>query len=174
MNYFPKINRWLIPEGALRCSREEMARDGRVGNEGTALWLGKKEDGEARLTHLVFLRGRGIHKGPLNIWIDPELMREVHEQAERVGTILIGQIHSHDRDYGVGLSPTDRAYGVRVPYFLSVVYPDFASREDTTILDCGVHVFMPERDFVRLTDRQVSKQIIMCKSDFEVLIIGEP
>ena len=161
MDYFPKTNKWLIPKVALDRSREEMALDGCHGNEGTSLWLGTKEHGGARLTHLVFLRGAGIHKSPLNITVAPELMREVHEQAQAVGAILIGQIHSHSRHCGVDLSPTDHTYGVRVPYFLSIVYPDFAQFTSTSILDCGVHVFLPNQGFVRLSTREIKRQIVV-------------
>jgi hypothetical protein len=174
MNYFPKTNRWLIPEAALVRSREEMALDGRQGNEGTSLWLGTKLRGEARLTHLVFLRGAGIFKSPYNIQVTPELMREVHEKALAIGAILIGQIHSHHRHCGVDLSPTDHAYGIRVPYFLSVVHPEYAQTESTGISDCGVHVFLPKKGFVRLSDKEVAKQIVIDpKLSIEILIVGD-
>ena len=150
-----------------------MAQDGRWGNEGISLWLGTKHRGEAHLSHLVFPRGSGVRKSPLNIQIAPELMREVHEQAEAVGRILVGQIHSHGRKYGVDLSPTDHAYGVRVPYFLSVVCPDYAQTDSTTIADCGVHIFLPNVGFTRLTHRQVAKQIVIIfESDVEILMVG--
>jgi len=174
MNYFPKINRWLIPQAALNRSREEMAQDGRRGNEGISLWLGTKKRGEARLTRIVFLRGRGIYKSPLNIQIDPELMRQVHEKAEVVGAILIGQIHSHGRHYGVNLSPTDHTYGVRVPYFLSVVCPDYAQTESTTMIDCGVHIFLPDRGYVRLATKEIARRIIVPKEpSIEILTVGD-
>src|SRR5205807_2567168 len=161
MNYFPKIDRWIIPEQALERSRDEMASDGRDGNEGTSLWLGTKQAGEARITHIVFLRGAGVYKSPLNIQVTPELMREVHESAQAVGVILIGQIHSHSRRCGVDLSPTDHAYGIRVPYFLSIVWPDYAQGESTRISDCGVHVFLPNKGFDRLSQNEVTKQIVV-------------
>lgn len=174
MSYFPKIKRWIIPQAALDQSREEMALDGRAGNEGTSLWLGTKKGGEARLTHLVFLRGPGVDKSPYNIRITPELMREVHEKAMAVSGILIGQIHSHHRHCGVDLSPTDHACGIRVPYFLSIVYPDYAQTESTKITDCGVHVFLPDKGFVRLSSKEVAKQIIVePQLPVEVLVVGE-
>jgi hypothetical protein len=174
MNYFPKINKWIVPEAALSRSREEMAVDGLRGNEGISLWLGTKQRAEARLTHLVFLRGAGVYKSPFNIQITPELMREAHEKAQAVGAILIGQIHSHSPQCRVDLSPTDHAYGVRVPYFLSIVYPDFAQSESTTISDCGVHVFLPDKGFVRLSNKKVTKQIVVdSQLPVEILIVGQ-
>lgn len=173
MNFFPKVDKWIIPEATIDQCREEMALDGMRGNEGTCLWLGTKKDNEARLTHIVFLRGHGIRKSPMNIQIEPDLMRQVHEKAEAASAILIGQIHSHSLRYGVGLSPTDHAYGIRVPYFLSVVCPNYAQTKSTTIMDCGVHVFLPHRGFVRLSKQEIIEQISLQKGQVaEILIVG--
>jgi len=177
MSFFPKIDRWLIPDGALQKSREEMAADGRHGNEGICLWLGTKENGEARLTHVVCLRGDGVRKSPLNIEVAPELMREVHECAEKLQVILIGQIHSHSRYCGIDLSFTDHRYGVHVPYFLSVVCPDYAQTKPTKISDCGVHVFLPHRGYVRLTNAEIAEQISMITTpelSVPILNVGNP
>lgn len=172
-DYFPKTSRWLIPQAAIDLSREEMAKDGLLGHEGTSLWLGTKEKEEARLTHIVFLRGSGIRKSSLNIQIDPSLMREVHERAEAAGVILIGQIHSHSERYGVDLSPTDHKYGIRVPYFLSVVCPNYAQTKSTTIMDCGVHVFLPSRGFIRLSQQEIPKNIlVLTNQGVESLTVG--
>jgi len=174
MNYFPKIKKWLIPKAALNRSREEMAVDGRVGNEGISLWLGTKDRGEAHVTNIVFLRGKGIRKSPVNIYIEPELMREVHEQARAAGVILVGQIHSHSRYCGIDLSPTDHAYGIQVPYFLSVVCPNFAQTESTTIADCGVHIFLPDCGYVRLSQKEILKQIVILEEDeVKTLIVSD-
>src|SRR2546422_785689 len=74
MNFFPKINRWRLPATVLAQSMAEMAIDGREGNEGTCFWLGRREDGEANVSHLVFLRGNGVRKSPLNVRVSAELM----------------------------------------------------------------------------------------------------
>jgi hypothetical protein len=101
-------------------------------------------------------------------------MRQVHEQAEAVGAILVGQIHSHGRHYGVDLSPTDHAYGIHVPYFLSVVCPDYAQTKSTAIQDCGVHVFLPNRGYIRLADREIETRIVIHKEpNVGVLIAGD-
>src|SRR5437588_5993134 len=129
MTYFPRIDRWHIPEAALQASFCDIAIPGREGNEGTCLWLGTKDDNQAFLTHVVFLRGHGVRNTPENVEISAELMRDVHDHAMERGVILIGQIHSHGPFYGVNLSPVDHKYGVRAPYFLSVVCPDYGQRE---------------------------------------------
>ena len=52
MNFFPKINRWIIPEAAVAGSFREMALDGMQCNEGIVLWLGHRNNGQAEVTHL--------------------------------------------------------------------------------------------------------------------------
>jgi hypothetical protein len=139
----------------------EMAIDGRDGNEGTCFWLGKRAKGEAEVSHLIFLRGDGIHKSPLNVRVSAELMREVHERAEALGLTLVGQIHSHSSLCGVDMSASDHAYGVSVPFFLSIICPDYAQDSGTTLLDCGVHVCLPGRGYVRLHRKEVKRKMIL-------------
>jgi hypothetical protein len=174
MNYFPQIDRWHMPLNTLGKSLQEMALDGALGNEGISLWLGdKNEHGDATVSHEVHLRGPGIVKSPANIQIAPDLMRKVHEVARQLELTLVGQIHSHGAEYGVSLSFVDRRYGISVPYYLSVVAPDYAMRPKTTIEDCGVHVFMPGVGYVGLTTEQIRKCIfIESERPIEILTIG--
>jgi hypothetical protein len=75
------------------------------GSEGIALWLGdRRDDGTAVVSHIVRLRGAGIRKSPLNITIEPRLLREVHHTAKAESAVLVGQIHSHGLEFGVDLS----------------------------------------------------------------------
>lgn len=139
----------------------EMAMDGRNGNEGTCFWLGKRVNGEAEIGHVVFLRGSGIQKSPLNVRVSAELMRELHERAEALGLTLVGQIHSHSSLCGIDMSQSDHAYGISVPYFLSVICPSFAQDPATSLFDCGVHVCLPARGYVRLLQKEVKRKIIL-------------
>jgi hypothetical protein len=175
MNYFPKINKWHMRRDLLDKSLEEMARDGVRGNEGICLWLGdRNDDGNATITHVVLLRGPGIVKSPANIQISPELMRQVHEVARENSVTLVGQIHSHGREYGVSLSYTDRRYGISVPYYLSMVAPDYAMNKATRMEDCGVHVFLPKKGYVRLDVKQVKRSILIeAGRSVTILTIGD-
>lgn len=139
----------------------EMAIDGREGNEGTCFWFGNRTDGDAEISHLILLRGRGISKSPLNVSVSAELMREVHERTEALGLTLVAQIHSHSSFCGVDMSASDHAYGVSVPYFLSIICPDYAQNPETTFRDCGVHLCLPTRGYVRLTQKEVKRKMIL-------------
>jgi len=138
MNFFPRIDRWTIPESVLSISFREMAQDGVQGNEGIALWLGHHSGDRAEVTHLVALRGPGLIKKPNLLMISSGLINDVTDLAIERGVTLLGQIHSHGTGYGTNLSPTDRKYGVAVPYFLSVVAPHYAMKPGTRISECGI------------------------------------
>lgn len=173
--YFPRVDRWRVPPGVVRSSLEEMALDGETGDEGICLWLGDNdEQGGATISQLVRLRGPGIVKSPANIQIAPELMRQVHEVAQDLGVTLVGQIHSHAPWHGVSLSFVDRQYGISAPYYLSIVAPDYALNAETTLDDCGVHVFVAGSGYVRLTSDQVRRCVLTdLDSPFSILTIGD-
>lgn len=161
MNLFPKVSKWLVPERLLDESLTEMRLDGQNGDEGICLWLGarNKQDSTATISHLVRLRGSGVRKSPANIQIEPQVMREVHHVAQDLGLILVGQIHSHGRYYGIDLSDVDIKYGVSVPYYLSVVAPDYAMTSNTRWEDCGTHIYFPGTGYARVnSDGVISVQ----------------
>jgi hypothetical protein len=161
MNFFPKVETWSVPETLLQASLAEMSQDGVRGNEGICLWLGTREGGIARIDTLVSLRGPRIHKSPANIQIEPELMRDVHHAAQELGLVLVAQIHSHGEYYGIDLSPVDLLYGISVPYFLSIVAPDYAMNPKTSWDDCGVHIFLPGKGYIRLDKTKIPKCILI-------------
>jgi hypothetical protein len=163
--YFPQVDKWSIPESALRYSIQEMAIDGRLGNEGVVLWLGRRCDGNAILTHLIRLRGPGVTKHPDLLLIDSDLMNDVADIAIDLDVQLIGQIHSHGPRHGVNLSATDLQYGIAVPGYLSVVAPDYAMRSGTTFGDCGVHVCDSNSSFRRLAPNELNNRIETVSAD---------
>jgi hypothetical protein len=174
MTYFEPVSEWQLPLRALAASIEEMARDGRSGNEGVALWLGTRLDGISRIQAIVVLRGADVVKKPDLLVIGADTMNNVTDVAIDRGLALVGQIHSHGKHFGTNLSPTDHRYGVRIPHFMSVVAPEYGLRPFTGILDCGVHVFVPERDFVRLSAQEVVQRVKMTDlEDVAVITVGD-
>ncbi len=158
-NYFPGVKTWSIPESALLDSLNEMARDGIAGREGITLWLGRRIKGLAEVTHLVALRGPGVIKRPDFLRIKPWLVNEVSDVAIELGIALVGQIHSHGPGYGTDLSIVDRHFGITVPYYLSLVAPDYATRPSMRLGDCGVHVFEPSFGYRRLAPAEAEERI---------------
>src|SRR3546814_14287864 len=85
---------WTLPASAFELSLSEMARDGMRGNEGIALWLGRRRGQVNEVSHVIALRGKGIARRPNVLIITPELMNEVTDVAVDLGMTLIGQVHS--------------------------------------------------------------------------------
>jgi hypothetical protein len=151
-----------------------MARDGLLGNEGVALWLGRRGNGRAEVTHLVALRGRGVIKRPDQLVLQPQLVNDVTDLAIKLGVTLVGQIHSHGKLYGTDLSYADRTFGITVPYFLSLVAPDYALRPQTRLEECGVHLFEPGVGFRRLPPAELSRRVFLVSGDpIPLLTVGE-
>ena len=174
MTFFAPVSTWRIPEAALAASLLEMARDGVRGNEGVALWLGRRGGGQAEVTHVVALRGPGVVKRPDQLVIQAALINDVTDLAIELGVVLVGQIHSHGELYGTDLSYADRTLGIRVPYYLSLVAPDYALRPRTRLEDCGVHVFEPGSGFRRLPAAEVGQRLqAVAAAPVPVLTVGK-
>jgi hypothetical protein len=172
---FPPIKVWTMPESIFQQSLLEMARDGRDGNEGVALWLGRRSDGRADISHLVLLRGLGVIKQPALLQIESWLLNEVTDLVIELRVALLGQIHSHGVGWPVDLSRTDRTYGLAVPWYLSLVAPDYALRSETHLAECGVHVFEPGSGYRRMGSREISDRVrLISGRSIEVVTVGAP
>jgi hypothetical protein len=174
VTFFPRVEKWVIPESTLTDSFHEMACDGRKGNEGVMLWLGRRRGGCAEITHIVALRGSGVIKEPDRLIITSGLLNQVTDLAIGLGVVLVGQIHSHGPGHGNGLSFTDRKFGICVPYYLSVVASNYAMEGNTGISDCGVYVYEPEMGFQRMPHVELEEKIILVsKPRLPVLVAGQ-
>jgi hypothetical protein len=172
-SYFSQIETWEIPETAIADTLEEMAIDGRDGNEGVVLFLGRDRGAVAEVTHLVKLRGPGIEKYPWRINIDAALINDVTDVAIENKVRLIGQVHSHGPGYGLDLSPTDKAYGIRTPYYLSLVAPDYALSA-APLQKWGVHVFMEKQGWIRLRAPEADRRLqSVPNSHAAVITVGD-
>jgi proteasome lid subunit RPN8/RPN11 len=138
---FPLVLGWRIPSNVLADSFAEMKKDGLRGNEGIVFWLGRNNSGQAEVTHLVSLRGKGVSRGPVNIRIDSSVINDVTDVAMELDVVLIGQIHSHGHGFGTDLSYSDRNYGFAISDYLSIVAPDYALKKSTSLSRCGIFVF---------------------------------
>jgi hypothetical protein len=172
--YFTQIETWRIPRAAIRDALAEMAIDGSRGNEGIVLFLGSDHGATAQVTHLVKLRGLGVERYPDQININAALINEVTDAAIERNVRLIGQVHSHGPAYGVDLSPTDRIYGIRAPFYLSLVAPDYGMSA-VPIQYWGVHVFMEAQGYVRLSTVDLNRRVKITPGErIRVLTVGEP
>jgi hypothetical protein len=157
--FFSKVTKWVFPADAFDVALSELRLDGARATEGIALWLGHRNAGIASATHMVYLRGSGLLKTEYHIRVSHDLFNEVTDAAINLGKTLIGQVHSHPSASGVEMSYSDVSGTPQVPYYLSIVVPDFAMRAGTKLVDCGVHVFNPKKGFRRLSSRLVRQRI---------------
>jgi hypothetical protein len=157
-SYFLHTETWRIPETVIPDSLAEMAIDGKHGNEGLVLWLGRDYGEIAEVTHLVRLRGSFVQKHPDFINIHASLLNDVADLAIHQKARLIGQVHSHGSGYWLDLSQTDREYGIKAPYFLSLVAPDYGCTT-APIQQWGVNVFAEGVGYVRLSPEQVRRRL---------------
>jgi len=169
--FFPGVRRWVIPADALEASFAEMRADGRErGTEGIALWLGDRER-DARITHVVLLRGAGVMREPDYVRVSDALLNDVTDEAIRIGVTLVGQVHSHGPLAGADLSWIDRNGGVRVPFYVSVVAPAYAAGA-CEIATCGVHVVEPPVGWRRLGASEVAARMLVVPGAAEVITVG--
>lgn len=170
--YFPKVRQWRLPAEAFETSVAEMRGDGADGNEGIALWLGRREE-VATVTQLALLRGPGILRLPFELTISAALIDLVTEYAVDEGLTLVGQIHSHGPLAGVDLSPTDRRHGFVVPDFLSLVAPNFAMDSNLLLQECGIHVYENAQGWRRLPAGEAQARVRVSHDGLEkVVAIG--
>ncbi len=155
--YFSQVEMWHIRAAAIVDSLTDMAIDGRNGNEGIVLWLGRDIDEIAEVTHLVRLRGPKVEKLPDLINIHPDLLNDVADIAIANKVRMVGQVHSHGPGYSLDLSPTDREYGIQAPSYLSVVAPDYGSTT-APFQTWGIHVFI-DSAYRRLPAHEVQRRI---------------
>lgn len=172
---FPQIQGWHLPEAAFQQSLTEMARDGAEGNEGIALWLGRRRAGIAEVTHVALLRGSGVVKRPAHIRLGADLLNDLTDLTIELGAALVGQIHTHGPGWSLDLSPTDRTYGPAVPWYVSVVAPDYALRSGIRFEECAVHVFEPGAGYRRLGIMETSERVrLFPGAPVEVVTVGGP
>jgi len=157
---------WKIPKDLLSVSIQMMRPHGVRGNEGLALWLGRRESAyTVEITHAVEVYGSGFSTSPLHMGLSLRAMTSLLDLADSLGRYLVGQIHSHPGRY-IDLSDLDRAQGIRVPNYLSLVCPYYAQRKTTVMSECGVHAF-EEGEYRWLPQAEASRRL--AKSDQPVI-----
>lgn len=163
---------WTLPADLLDVSVDVMRPHGLIGNEGLALWLGSSDGNQARVTHLVALRGGGFHASPVQLRLSWNAMSRLTDLADELGTYLVGQIHSHPGRF-VDLSDVDRKYGIRCQDFLSVVCPHYAQRAVSGLEECGVHLF-DGGGYRRLDTAEVARRIEISAATVDVVNLEVP
>lgn len=148
------VPKWNLPGDLISASVEAMRPSGARGNEGLALWLGNECDGNISVTHIVRPVGPGLTENPLHLSLSMRAISRITSLTDKLGVYWVGQIHSHPERY-VDLSRVDRAMGVKVQDYLSVVCPFYAQAYTEHLHECGVHVF-DQGSYRRLPPKEVT------------------
>jgi hypothetical protein len=170
---------WQLPRAALQVSYLEMGADGGRDREGIALWAGRGisaagDDPVVAVTHVVLLRGPGVRRSRAQIRISAGLLNDVTDAlSTEEGLYLVGQIHGHPPGSAVDLSTTDIAYGISMPDYLSLVAPDFGTAETPRIGECGVHEYVADAGFRRLSRGEVASRVQLEEGvGISVIVVG--
>lgn len=161
--------KWRFPEDLLTKSLAVMKPHGVRGNEGLALWLGREDEGIVGITHVISVVGRGVRGSPLQLRLSLACMEAITNLADRVGSYLVGQIHSHPARM-LDLSEVDRIYGIRIQNYLSLVCPCYAQLVTLSIDECGVHLF-DQGSYRRLHDEEVRSRIHLSHDHVDLMTL---
>jgi hypothetical protein len=148
---------WNLPSDLLARSLDVMRPQGKLGNEGLAFWLGQQTGFEITVTHIVSFAGAGLRHAPLQLRMSLAAMEALTDLVDRVGSHLVGQIHSHPARM-LDLSEVDKTYGIRIQNYLSLVCPHYAQVPAITLDECGAHVF-DRGHYRRLHSAEVGQRI---------------
>ena len=151
---------WQLPKNLLAQSISIMQPHGAMGNEGLALWFGRDHGEQLQVTHVVETIGSGFHTTPLFMSLSLRAMSVLTDMADQLNVYLIGQIHSHPKNF-IDLSDLDKIHGIRIPGYLSLVCPHYAQKQLDGILECGIHVF-ENGQYRRMPAHEASRRLLLC------------
>ncbi|MEH0166721.1 hypothetical protein [Roseateles microcysteis] len=158
---------WALPANLISESVEIMRPNGAQGNEGLALWLGDEHDDLVEFTHVLRLKGPGLVVRPLQLSLSLRAISRITGLSDELGVYWAGQIHSHPGRF-VDLSPVDRAMGIKVQGYLSVVCPHYAQARTEVLEQCGVHLF-DQGSYRRLPPHEVAARIHILDKNVSVI-----
>lgn len=173
-DFFPVVKTWELLADVLPTSYTEMARDGRLDREGIAMWGGTRgADETARIEAVVLLRGPGVQRHRQFIRISSDLMNEVTDVLDSYSLSLVGQIHAHPPSSSTALSETDIRNGIAVPYYLSVVAPNYASSARPNLDECAAHLYESRSGWRRFDVTEAQERLrISSRASSLVITVG--
>ncbi len=137
-NLYPRIDRWIIPEGVLAATLKGVRPPGRCGRESGAFWLGARA-AIAQIRIVVLPAGPGVEESPGQWLVSPEVFGAVTRWAKPRGLTLLGIVHTHVLGVPPRLSWADRHLTVQVPGILAIVIGN--GGEDSDYREWGWYVY---------------------------------
>ena len=123
------VSRVSVPAECVASAYEHLRTAGDSGVEGVALWAGRLDGYDFRVTRAVIPRQRALRlPSGLMYVVDDEELHRINVELYRDHLTLVAQLHSHPAD--AYHSETDDAYPIVTSLgSISIVVPDFARGE---------------------------------------------
>ena len=118
----------VVPRRLADAAQEHLREVGRCGNEGFALWIGRRTGHVFHVDETVIPEQRGLQfNSGVCVTVGSEELFRINKYLYATGRQLVAQLHSHPTD--AYHSETDDAYPIATTAgAFSLVVPDFAAR----------------------------------------------
>jgi Prokaryotic homologs of the JAB domain len=131
-----------VPRRCADEAQQHLRAVGRQGNEGFALWIGRRAGVEFRVDETIIPAQRGLRTGSgVCVTVGSEELFRINRYLYDSGRQLVAQLHSHPTD--AYHSETDDTFPIATTAgAFSLVIPDFAVRP-FDLAECAVYRLVP-------------------------------
>lgn len=146
---FLGVTRLVVPCRLATAAQEHMRKVGRAGNEGFALWVGRRDGSRFEVDETLIPKQEGMKvDSGVCVTVGREELFRINRYLYTTGRLLIAQLHSHPTD--AYHSKTDDTFPIATTAgAFSIVIPDFAVRP-FALDDCAVYRLAPKEGWLEL------------------------
>ena len=131
-----------VPRSLADAAQQHLRAVGRHGNEGFALWIGRRDGHDFRVDETVIPEQRGLQSATgVCVTVGSDELFRINKYLYATGRQLVAQLHSHPTD--AYHSETDDSFPIATTAgAFSLVIPDFAVRP-FSLDECAVYRLVP-------------------------------
>jgi hypothetical protein len=139
---FLDLEELVVPRRLADAAQKHLREVGRSGNEGFALWIGRRTGRVFHVDETLIPEQRGLQfNSGVCVTVGSEELFRINKYLYATGRQLVAQLHSHPTD--AYHSETDDAYPIATTAgSFSLVVPDFAARP-FSLDECAVYRLVP-------------------------------
>jgi len=139
---FLDLEELVVPRHLADVAQAHLRAVGRRGNEGFALWIGRRNENAFRVEETLIPEQRGLRfNSGVCVTVGSEELFRINRYLYSTGRQLVAQIHSHPTE--AYHSETDDSYPIATTAgAFSLVVPDFAVRP-FSLDECAVYRLVP-------------------------------
>lgn len=148
----------VVPRGLADAAQAHLRAVGRRGNEGFALWIGRRVGDAFHVDETVIPEQRGLRFDTgVCVTVGSEELFRINKYLYATGRQLVAQIHSHPTE--AYHSETDDTYPIATTAgAFSLVVPDFAKRP-FSLEECAVYRLVPGNGWLEFPTPAVCRVI---------------